>query len=82
MGSAPYVQSLLPIVLSIEVASDGESSLSQCWDDWERSQSVRMSNGECSQYSFPLAGSALYPSSLGWGALPIQRNGQLGAVSL
>jgi hypothetical protein len=28
MGSTPYVQSLSPIVLSIEVASDGERFLS------------------------------------------------------
>jgi hypothetical protein len=82
MGSAPYVQSLSPIVLSIQVASDGKRSLSQCRGDWERSQSVRMGNGECSQCSFSLVGSALYRSGLGWGVLPIQRNGQFGAIPL
>jgi hypothetical protein len=82
MESAPYIQSLSPIVLSIEVASDGERSLSQCQGNWERFQSVEMGNGECFQCSFPLAGSALYHSSLEWGALPIQGTGQLGEVPL
>jgi hypothetical protein len=82
MGSAPYVQSLSPILLSIQVASDGEPSLSQCRGDWERSQSVRMDNGECSQCSFLLAGSALYRSGLEWGALPIQRNRHFGVRPL
>jgi hypothetical protein len=59
MGSIPYVQSLSPIVLSIEVASDGECSLSQCRGVWEHSQSVGRGNGECSLCSLPMAGITL-----------------------
>jgi hypothetical protein len=59
MVSTPYVQSLLPIVLSIEVASDGERSLSQCRRVWEHSQSVGRGNGECSLCSLPMAGITL-----------------------
>jgi hypothetical protein len=60
MGNAPYVQSLSPIVPSIEVASDGERSLLQSRGDWERSQSVGRGNGECSLCSLPMAGIALH----------------------
>jgi hypothetical protein len=82
MGNAPYVHSRSLGVLFTVVAWDGERSLSKVLGSWARYQSVEMGNGECFQCSFPLAGSALYHSSLEWGALPIQGTGQLGEVPL
>jgi hypothetical protein len=79
MGSTPYVQSLSPIVLSIEVALDGERSLSQCRGVWERSQSVVRSNGECSLCSLPMARITLH-CRVGMGNVPHKREVVMGTA--
>jgi hypothetical protein len=82
MGSTPYDHSLSSSMLSDVRACDGECSLAEGVGDGERSPCVGRVHGECYLCSFPLAGSALYRSGLGWGVLPIQGTGQLGAVPL
>jgi hypothetical protein len=79
MGSTPYVQSLLPIVLSIEVALDGERFLSQCQRVWEHSQSVGRGNGECSLCSLPMAGITLL-RRVGIGSAPHEREVVMGTA--
>jgi hypothetical protein len=79
MGSTPYVQSLSPIVLSIEVASDGERSLSQCRGVWEFSQSVGRGTGEYSLCSLPMAGITLL-HRVGIGSAPHEREVVMGTA--
>jgi hypothetical protein len=79
MGSTPYVQSLSPIVLSIEVASDGERSLSQCRGVWECSQSVGRGTRECSLCSLLMAGITLL-RRVGIGSAPHGREVVMGTT--
>jgi hypothetical protein len=79
MGSTPYVQSLSPIVLSIEVASDGEHSLLQCRGVWERSQSIGRGTGECSLCSLPMTGITLL-CRVGIGSAPHEREVVMGTT--
>jgi hypothetical protein len=82
MGSALYDQSLSSSMLSDVRAWDGECSLPKGLGDGERSPCAVRVHGERSLCSFPLAGSTVIRSGLGWGALPIQGTGQLRTVPL